>query len=486
MVRRTEGRERSLGWPALVLALMALCAYTYWIPRGMLSNSDSHVALTRAIVDDHTLRIDRYVAGLADRSGYRGHFYTDKAPGMSLLAVPVYAALRLALPRTFFAADLFFVVRYLLSAVTVALPAALFVGLFWRFLLPLLGQRRAALLAVGYGFGTMAWGLSALLFSHMVTAASLFGAFMLLYAASVARRPVVWWRWALAGGLCGLAVLCEYPAAIVAALLALFALYTACRAGARRGLIATVSFASAGLALLAPLALYNNAVYGSPLSQGYAHLHGAAQFITGMQHGIEGVGLPSLTALWGITFSPYRGIFVLSPFLLLAVPGLALMWRQRRQRPAALLCLGVVVAMLLFNSGYYFWDGGVSLGPRHFSPALPFLAFPVAFALRRSPWRRAGPWLIGLSVAIVALCCVTVLIFVPGRMDPLLQLALPHLLRGPAPNSWGMLVGLRGNAALLPLIAIETALSLLLWRLPQPGRAALAPAGSAAPAARVA
>src|SRR5919109_660074 len=128
MLRHDGGERSRLGRPALLLMLMAFLAYTYAIPRGPLANADTRVALTRAIVDDHTLRIDRYAAGLTDRSAYRGHFYTDKAPGASLLAV-------------------------------------------------------------GYGFGTMAWALSALLFSHVLAAMSLFGAFMLLYPASVGRRP---------------------------------------------------------------------------------------------------------------------------------------------------------------------------------------------------------------------------------------------------------------------------------------------------------
>ncbi len=98
-------------------------------------------------------------------------------------------------------------------------------------------------------------------------------------------------------------------------------------------------FVGAGLVMLAPLVLYNNlAVYGSPLSQGYAHLQGRAQFIGGMRQGVEGIGLPRLDALWGVTFSPYRGLFVLSPFLLLALPGLfILMARPWRASPGLAL-----------------------------------------------------------------------------------------------------------------------------------------------------
>lgn len=441
---------------------MVFVAYTYVIPRGPLANADTRMALTRAIVEGHTLVIDRYAAGLTDRSAYHGHYYTDKTPEVSFLAVPVYAALRAVLPADFFGPTLFFMVRYLVTAVVISLPAALFVVLLWRFLLPLLGRRRGALLALGYGLGTMAWATSALLFSHALAASAVFGAFMLLYPAALGRRGVTWQRWGAAGALCGAATACEYPAGLVAGLLLIFAAHTAGRYGWRRALPAGATFAAAMALGLAPVALYNWAVYGSPLSQGYAHLGGQAQFIHGMAHGVEGVGTPSLGALWGITFSPYRGLFVLSPFLLLAAPGLMAMWR-RAHRSSALLCVAAVAAILLFNSAYYFWDGGVSLGPRHASPALPFLLFPVAFALRRRPWRRMGGWLIGVSVAIVSLCCLTVTIFLPGVPNPIVNLALAHLLRGPAPNNWGMFFGLPGELSFLPLLLVEAALAGGLW-----------------------
>ena len=656
-----DDKGERLRRPALCLVLMMLLAYAYAIPRGALANADSHIALARAIVDDHTLRIDRYAAGLADRSAYRGHFYTDKAPGLSLLAVPAYALLRLLLPRAFFAPGLFFVVRYLLTVLIDGLPSALFVGLLYPFLATMIGRRRGALLACGYGLGTMVWALSALLFSHTIAAMSTFGAFMLLYPVATGRRPAAWWRWAAAGALCGLAVLCEYPAALVVAGVAAYAAYVACHplmsteslslappahgdwplgptrgptvqrasggawpsllapltrtgpsllappapsggawgeaspqtpaihssrdsgnlemgdclrllrllrllrslwilrslhaprlsitptvstnadsltstcstightvclagvwgeaspqappegaggargkgpaaeaaregspmgaGGAREGdfsqtlgshrfrwvsgaVIRFALFVVAGLTALAPLAAYNIAVYGSAFSQGYAHLHGAHEFVAGMGHGVEGVGLPSLAALWGITFSPYRGLFVLSPFLLLAFPGLVMMWRSggqgRGQRPAALLCAYAAGAMLLFESGYYFWDGGVSLGPRHIAPALLFLVFPVAVALRQPRWYRVGRALIPLSIGVVALCCVSVIIFLPGVPDPILTLALPHLLHGLVPNNWGMFLGLRGPASLLPLAVGEAALTCILWRTVHP------------------
>jgi len=450
---------------------MALVAYVYCIPRGVLANPDTRIALTSAIVDHHALRIDPYAGSLMDRALYHGHYYTDKAPGMSLLAVPAYAALHLVLPsatlNTKHTLPAYFFTRYLLTSLVLGIPAAVFVGLLWRFLLPMLGRRRGAVLALGYGLGTVAWAYSGVLFSHIMSAMSLFGAFMLLYPVSTGRAPFATRRWAAAGGLCGLAALCEYPAALVGLLLALFAAYTAytARDAGPRRLPGLGAFVGAGLLALLPLALYNTAVYGSPLVIGYVHEAGEARFLAGMSRGFEGVGAPDPVALWGITFSPYRGLFALSPFLLLALPGAAAMWRRRRQRPAAVLCVLVVVAMLLFNGGYYFWDGGATIGPRFAAAVVPFLVFLAAFAPRRAPWARVTPVLIALSIALVALCCLTSITgFSSGQPNPFAAFVLPRLLHGSIPDNWGGRLGLPGTASLLPLAAIEAALSWGLWR----------------------
>src|SRR5579884_796187 len=96
MLHRAEPSpsRRALRRTAFLIALMVFVAYAYGIPRGPLANADTRIALTRAIVDGHTLVIDRYAAGLTDRSAYHGHYYTDKTPVVSFVAVPVYAALR--------------------------------------------------------------------------------------------------------------------------------------------------------------------------------------------------------------------------------------------------------------------------------------------------------------------------------------------------------------------------------------------------------
>src|SRR5216684_1994674 len=46
------------------------------------------------MLERHTLRIDDYAAHTGDKARWQGHYYSDKAPGASLLALAPVAAAR--------------------------------------------------------------------------------------------------------------------------------------------------------------------------------------------------------------------------------------------------------------------------------------------------------------------------------------------------------------------------------------------------------
>ena len=77
---------------AILLAGVLAFSYAYFYQAGGW-NQNSRFALVRAILERHTLQIDAYQLHTGDRAIWRGHYYSDKAPGASLLAVaPVEAA----------------------------------------------------------------------------------------------------------------------------------------------------------------------------------------------------------------------------------------------------------------------------------------------------------------------------------------------------------------------------------------------------------
>jgi hypothetical protein len=122
-----------------------------------------------------------------------------------------------------------------------------------------------------------------------------------------------------------------------------------------------------------------------------------------------------------------------------------------------MLCATVVIAYFLFQAGYAFWDGGASVGPRHFLPALPFLVFLVAFALANERLRRVGRVLIVISIAVLALVVSTNPLFGDphygfGGQNPFVDQTLRDLKNGAWQNNWGVILGLHGALSLLPLV----------------------------------
>ena len=75
----------------LSLFLLLFLTSAYFLPRWASWSQNSRLDLTMALVDKGTLSIDDYYTNTGDYAAFEGHFYTDKAPGVSFLGVPVYA-----------------------------------------------------------------------------------------------------------------------------------------------------------------------------------------------------------------------------------------------------------------------------------------------------------------------------------------------------------------------------------------------------------
>src|SRR5258708_7418524 len=78
---------------ALLIGIVTFVSYAYFYQGGGW-NQNSRFDLVRAILERGTLRIDAYRENTEDKTVANGHFYSDKAPGLVLLAVPAAAASR--------------------------------------------------------------------------------------------------------------------------------------------------------------------------------------------------------------------------------------------------------------------------------------------------------------------------------------------------------------------------------------------------------
>jgi hypothetical protein len=85
---RTEQMRPTTTAVAWQLFLLIIVSYGYFFS-SVNANTRSRVALALAIVERHELTIDFLAPLTADEAFVNGSYYSGKAPGLSLLAVPV-------------------------------------------------------------------------------------------------------------------------------------------------------------------------------------------------------------------------------------------------------------------------------------------------------------------------------------------------------------------------------------------------------------
>jgi hypothetical protein len=349
--------------------------------------------------------------------------------------------------------------------VTAALPTALVGALMYRLLARFTARPWPRLLAVlGYGLLTPAFAYAGAFYGHQLSAACLFAAFYLAFTSTgqLSTRALL-----TIGLLLGYSVVTEYPSVLVVGILFLYTFYRL-RDRRRIGWVMLTGALVAGGWMI-----YNTAVFGSPLELGYSH----SELWTEQHHtGFMSLTLPHWKAIWGITFGRFRGLFVLSPLLLLALPGFVLWWRSGESRSAFWVALAGVLALFLFNSASIMWWGGFGIGPRYLLPALPFMTLPLVFVLRE--WGERA-WLRGLIAVLYAWSLIATWgltlaeqAFPPDTLrDPLVEYAWPNWQVGNVARNLGMFLRLPGILSLLPLLMGVIALLIALWLLCRRGPA---------------
>ncbi|BAZ25943.1 hypothetical protein NIES4073_68490 [Kalymmatonema gypsitolerans NIES-4073] len=87
--------------------------------------------------------------------------------------------------------------------------------------------------------------------------------------------------------------------------------------------------------------------------------------------------LPSLERIWGLTFSPYRGIFIYFPLTFLFFA--SFLKKTFNKNNAILFCFIFFAFIFVLNASYYAWSGDVCFGPRHLVVATPFMILAIVY-----------------------------------------------------------------------------------------------------------
>lgn len=352
------------------------------------ANSDPYLSLlvSQAILEDQTIQLDRYKDSAQpplDQYGSGGmilrqneHYYYYLPIGSSLVALPFVQVARLMgldmqLPKDVFA----------VHRVLAALLSALIFGIIYKiaesYLEPISAFVIASVSVLGTTLtstvGTALWNMG-----FVVLFTSLALLLIVRFENGKSRDIHPYWL----GFFLFAAYLCRPTSAIFIALLLVYLLL--------KHRSAFLKTAASALFFLLLFVAHSWLEYGQWLPTYYGGVGGRLA--------AHGQRVPLLTALYGTTLSPSRGLFVFSPFFAWVLVMAVGRFKGVAKVPLVWLSLLWFALHLFVTTTTTRWWGGHSYGPRLLTDMLPALILITVLV-----WRdiRTSPW-VGLRRGVVA------------------------------------------------------------------------------------
>ncbi|HKP55070.1 MAG TPA: hypothetical protein VJV78_00035 [Polyangiales bacterium] len=414
----------------LALLVLVISSYAWMFSKVSVPNERTRAYLTVALVDHGTIAIDqslRRFGAVYDLASFGGHYYTDKAPGSSLLAVPIYGFVRLFSPAE--AWDIVSLCN--LFRTYLMLPFGLLGFVLLRSLLRGLGISDAGrdVASLAFSLGSPMLHYSNAFYGHVLVATLVLGALRCLRAAEGGKLG--WF--AAAGGCAGLAGLVEYQAIVLAALLGMPILFQPLR----RILPGALAYLAGGLPFALALLWYDARAFGGPFELSYQHLVASTlQELHGF--GLAGATSPTREVLYEMATSPSRGLFCTAPLLGFGLCALPFVHRRLGWSLWLTCLLGSAYFVLIVASSSV-WFGGWSFGLRLLIPIYGMLAIAAAAGFDAcARWSMFSALLRALAIYAIVYQLLVLLSFPelpPEFFRPLPDAIIPALREGlVAPN----------------------------------------------------
>jgi hypothetical protein len=426
-----------------IFFLVNVLLSSYFLDIWHTPNTVSRALPVLAFSEDKTLQIDKYSDLTMDKSRIGEHFYSDKAPLQTLCMIPLYELIKwsgcdkvsddtgrkypvyigyrlgidafhvYSLPRlvpVLIVGDLLFG----------SLPFVLIVIMSFVALHKIKPSVSPVLMVMLAWYGSFIFVFSGTFFNHV------FAGFLLLLSFIFIKRT----DYFLSGLMLGLSFLSEYTVIVAAPLW--FILIRANEKKIRPALLFTAGI----LPSILFIALYNWLITGSPWKM--LNAYHAEQTLAGLHHHY-GFSLPSLKAIWGLSFGGWMGLFNFAPVLYCIAFYFILEVIKNKKLPPGMITNYLVVfgiTFFLLISSFFTWWGGWSYGPRYLIVLAVLLLYEGMLFISRYKINTllfTVTALLGITGAWLAKATVVYMVPFPeydGFFNPFLHIILPDLFAG--------------------------------------------------------
>ncbi|MFA6923767.1 MAG: hypothetical protein WC223_05875 [Bacteroidales bacterium] len=356
----------------IVFFIVNLFLSSYFIDIWPTPNPVSRALPVLTFSESRTLIIDKYADQTIDKSKVGNHFYSDKAPLPTLLAIPFYEFIKLAgLTKVskdagkkfpvyvwrpigkYDSRDFMFpeIIPLLILGGFLfgSLPFVIIITLTFLALRKLKPSFSPVLLVMLAFYGSFIFVFSGTYFNHILA-----GLFLLLSYIELKEK-----KYFLSGVFLGLSFLCEYPILIAAPIWCILILIK------EKKIKFPFYFALGTLPSIIIISIYNWFITGYPFKMLIAYNALEAYKEVGHNYGFK---LPSIEALWGLSFSGSMGLFIFVPTLLIVlffiIKSIIKDEKFINKIKTNYLFIFSIVFFLIISS-YFVWWGGWSYGPRY-------------------------------------------------------------------------------------------------------------------------
>ena len=426
-----------------IFFLVNILLSSYFIDIWPTPNCVSRALPVLAFSENRTLKIDKYAYLTIDKSRVGEHFYSDKAPLPTLLAIPIYEFIKLFgldkvsndAGRKYPVYIAFYVGiadwrDYIITEIIPiliigglffgSLPFALIVAISFAALHRIKPSISPVLMTMLAWYGSFVFVFSGTFFNHV------FAGFLLLLSFVLLKKN----NYFLSGLSLGLGFLSEYTVIIAAPL------WFLCVWMKEKKIFPPLIFAAGILPSIFFIATYNWFITGSPWTM--LNSYHAAEGLRELHHNY-GFSLPSLNAIWGLSFSGWNGLFNFAPVLYCIAFCIIMMLIKNKKLllPLETKCLALFgMVFFLVISSFFTWWGGWSYGPRYLIVLAVLLLYEGMLIISRDKINKtvfAATALFGIAGAWIAKATLVYMVPFPeyeGFFNPFLHVLLPDLFAG--------------------------------------------------------